>query len=251
MTKLVRCEAGHVFDHKAHTACPECARLGIAHHGDRARGRGILPSAAAETATVEKTSGQTRRLAAAAGLALPFVWLAAGGAAAIAVTVGFVALRSPAGPPQPSPHQQQQSALQPVQPPQPATSVSPPPAPKPALPQAVSPPPAPQPPAPPPPPPENYALAQRLPGIYRIDGRNPNGSRYGGKVLITAGETGIYNLLWRISNGETYSGRGRLNGDTLTVDWGQQYPVIYRVGRDGMLRGWWDNGRGSENLAPD
>lgn len=245
MTKLIRCEAGHVFDSKAHTACPECARLGIEHRDVRGEVRAAASAGGARTE--EKTSGQTRKLAAAAGLAIPFIWLAAGGAAAVAVTVGYVALRSPGRGPQQQQQQQQQSALQQIEPAKP----NPPPAPKPALPQAVSPPPAPQPPAPPPPQPENYALAQRLPGIYRIDGRNPNGSRYGGKVLITAGETGIYNLLWRISNGETYSGRGRLNGDTLTVDWGQQYPVIYRVGRDGMLRGWWDNGRASENLTPD
>lgn len=186
------------------------------------------------------------KLAAAAGLAIPMSWLAIGGAAAVAVTVGVVTLRSSGrAPPQSLPHeqqQQQQSALQPVQP-VPATP-SPPPQPAlPALPPST--------PALPPPLPEISVLAQRLPGIYRIDGRNPNGSRYGGKVLITAAETGIYNLLWRISSGDTYTGRGRLNGDTLTVDWGQQYPVIYRVGKDGMLRGWWDNGRGSENLVPE
>lgn len=243
MTKLIRCEAGHVFDSKAHAACPECARLGIEHHGGR-RKSDTKPAPVRETAQgVDKA-----KLAAAAGLAIPMSWLAIGGAAAVAVTVGVVTLRSSGrAPPQSLPHeqqQQQQSALQPVQPaPAPATPAPPPQPALPALPPST--------PALPPPLPEISVLAQRLPGIYRIDGRNPNGSRYGGKVLITAAETGIYNLLWRISSGDTYTGRGRLNGDTLTVDWGQQYPVIYRVGKDGMLRGWWDNGRGSENLVPE
>jgi hypothetical protein len=248
MAKLIRCEAGHVFDGKAHKVCPECARLGIVHHSAPDK---------RETTTADdaKTGSPARRLATAAGLAIPFLWLAVGGAAAVAVTVGFVALRSSGPAPRQSPQPQTQSALQ-VQPPQPPapaaplpTPAAPPPAPQPALPQALPAFPAPTP--PPPAAPENYALAQRVPGLYKIDGRNPNGSRYGGKVLITAAETGVYNFLWRISNGETYRGRGRLSGDMLTVEWGQQYPVIYRVNIDGTLRGRWDNGRGIENLIPD
>ena len=98
--------------------------------------------------------------------------------------------------------------------------------------------------------PKNHAPAQRLPGKYTIDGRNPNGSRYGGKVIITV-EGATYKFLWRISNGDTYHGKGRLHGDTLTVDWGQKYPVIYRVNDDGTLRGRWANGRGIEYLTPE
>jgi Caspase domain len=98
--------------------------------------------------------------------------------------------------------------------------------------------------------PKNHASARGLPGKYTIDGTNPNGSRYGGKVIITA-EGATYKFLWRISNGDTYRGRGRLRGDTLTVDWGQKYPVIYRVTDDGTLRGRWANGRGIEILVPD
>ena len=240
MAKRVRCEAGHVFDGQAHKLCPECARLGLVSHSD---------SDTPKTGDDAKTGGRTRQFALATGLAIPLAWLAVGGAAAVALTVGFVALRSPGPAPQKSPPPQ--SALQQVQPPQkPAPPQNP-------LPQVQRPPPSlpaappPAPPAPPPTVPENYALAQRVPGIYKIDGRNPNGSRYGGKVLITAAETSIYNFLWRISNGDTYTGRGRLSGDILTVDWGQASPVIYRVNLDGTLRGRWDNGRGIENLFPD
>jgi hypothetical protein len=99
--------------------------------------------------------------------------------------------------------------------------------------------------------PEKRTAAQALPGRYTIDGTNPNGSKYGGKVTITA-EGGIYKFVWRISNGDTYRGRGRLRGNTLTVDWGQKDPVIYRLAEDGILKGHWGaKGRGSENLIPD
>jgi hypothetical protein len=33
-----------------------------------------------------------------------------------------------------------------------------------------------------------------------------------------------------------------LQGNSISVEWGQQYPVIYEVGSDGVLRGKWDNG---------
>ena len=87
-------------------------------------------------------------------------------------------------------------------------------------------------------------------GRYSIEGANPNGSTYGGEVNITV-DSGVYDFRWRISNGDTYRGKGRLRGKTLSVDWGQQYPVIYQVGDDGTLRGKWANGRASENLVPN
>jgi uncharacterized caspase-like protein len=99
--------------------------------------------------------------------------------------------------------------------------------------------------------PDKRTAAQMLPGRYTIGGTNANGSKYGGKVTITA-EGGMYKFVWRISNGDTYRGRGRLRGDTLTVDWGQKDPVIYRIAEDGILKGRWGaKGRASENLIPD
>jgi hypothetical protein len=88
-------------------------------------------------------------------------------------------------------------------------------------------------------------------GEYSIDGRNPNGSTYGGTVTITAGSGGTYNFRWRIGNGQIYRGTGRLRGRTLTVNWGQSAPVIYRVEDDGTLRGTWSNGRATEDLTPN
>ena len=94
-------------------------------------------------------------------------------------------------------------------------------------------------------------ITDRLLGGYSIDGVNPNGSTYGGTVTITAGRGGTYNFRWQIGRSQTYRGTGRLRGRTLTVDWGQKYPVIYRIEDDGTLRGKWANGSASEDLTPN
>jgi hypothetical protein len=91
----------------------------------------------------------------------------------------------------------------------------------------------------------------QLLGEYSIDGVNPNGSSYGGVVTITAGAGGTYNFRWQIGRSQTYRGTGRLRGRTLTVNWGQTHPVIYRVEDDGTLRGRWANGRATEDLTPN
>jgi hypothetical protein len=87
-------------------------------------------------------------------------------------------------------------------------------------------------------------------GKYSIEGTNPNGSTYGGTVTIT-GSGPVYNFRWLINSGDVFRGSGRLSGNTISVDWGQKYPVIYQVGGDGTLRGTWANGRASEDLVPD
>lgn len=112
------------------------------------------------------------------------------------------------------------------------------------------------PPAPPPqaavtPPPntENSVIAG-LPGDYSCNGSNPNGSTY--RCNVTISRSGdVYSFRWLISDGTRYSGRGRLNGRILTVNWGQSAPVIYRVGDDGVLRGTWARGEGRETLTPN
>lgn len=89
----------------------------------------------------------------------------------------------------------------------------------------------------------------KLAGEYEVFGTNPNGSTYKGVVRISV-EGKLYRFNWRISNGETFKGQGYLKGNTLTIDWGQSDPVIYKVGDDGVLRGTWSRGRGKENLIP-
>jgi len=93
------------------------------------------------------------------------------------------------------------------------------------------------------------AQAVRIDGNYAVTGVNPNGTTYRGTVVIQGDGTN-YRFNWLISSGDTFTGTGILNGDTIVVDWGQRYPVIYRVGTDGVLHGTWDDGRATETLVP-
>ncbi|MEZ5789954.1 MAG: caspase family protein [Nitratireductor sp.] len=81
-------------------------------------------------------------------------------------------------------------------------------------------------------------------GKYKVDGRNPDGSRYKG-VLSVIGDGHDYELAWSIGR-TSYSGRGVLENGVLVVDWGSSQPVIYAVGEDGTLSGLWESGKGSE-----
>jgi hypothetical protein len=93
------------------------------------------------------------------------------------------------------------------------------------------------------------AQAASLNGSYSCTGTNPNGSTYNGTVVISRVEGIRYRFDWSIS-GQHFSGTGVLDGDTISVDWGQASPVIYRVGNNGVLHGTWANGRGTEILRP-
>jgi TolB-like protein len=97
-------------------------------------------------------------------------------------------------------------------------------------------------------PPKVQESISRIEGQYSAAGRNPNGTTYSGIVTITQ-RNESYLFVWKIG-GSTYNGVGSLSGDTLTVDWGQQYPVIYKVQPTGRLVGLWDNDRASETLTP-
>ena len=86
-------------------------------------------------------------------------------------------------------------------------------------------------------------------GLYKVEGRNPNGSAYHGTVEITKRAQG-YRLSWRIGS-TSYQGTGTLAGNLLTVDWGSSTPVVYALGADGTLAGLWDAGHGEETLTPE
>lgn len=102
MAKMIRCNAGHVFDSKAHKQCPECVRLGLVQEDDGSEGID-----AAKARRGRKGAGP---LVTASGLAIPISWLIGGGAAAlVAVSVGFIVLRPPAPGPEPAP--QERSAI--------------------------------------------------------------------------------------------------------------------------------------------
>lgn len=123
------------------------------------------------------------------------------------------------------------AALAPPPPYTPPPSYSPPPPPPAPAPKVISP-----------------ATAD-ITGPYLVSGTNPTGTNYRGTVVVTHLNRNKYRLNWTISTGQTLSGEGTRSGDVLTIHWGQQYPVIYKIGADGVLRGLWSNGAGTENLV--
>lgn len=86
-------------------------------------------------------------------------------------------------------------------------------------------------------------------GNYRVQGTNPNGSRYSGTLTLDRSGS-LYLLHWKIGR-DTFHGQGTLSGRTLTIDWGQPDPVIYQVMSDGTLDGTWAKGQGKETLFPE
>jgi hypothetical protein len=86
-------------------------------------------------------------------------------------------------------------------------------------------------------------------GNYRVQGTNPDGSPYRGTLTLERSGP-LYLVRWKIGK-DTYEGQGTLNGNTLTVDWGQPDPVIYQVMNDGTLEGTWARGKAKESLIPE
>jgi hypothetical protein len=92
--------------------------------------------------------------------------------------------------------------------------------------------------------------AAKIGGLYKAAGTNPNKTRYSGTCRITLQPDGSYDFAWTIGS-DTFSGTGILAGSTLTVDWGEADPVVYRVSPDGKrLDGvWGSGGQGKEILT--
>ncbi|MHA7775077.1 LIC10280 family protein [Roseibium sp. M-1] len=86
-----------------------------------------------------------------------------------------------------------------------------------------------------------------LQGTYAVAGQNPNGSTYEGKVELSQ-QGRKYTLVWQVGT-SSYRGVGELDGNVLTVDWGDKTPVVYALTGDGRLQGLWAGGRGSEELT--
>jgi hypothetical protein len=86
-------------------------------------------------------------------------------------------------------------------------------------------------------------------GRYRVAGRNPNGGQYAG-TLVMSRNADSYQLDWRVGS-SSFRGSGRLQGNILTVEWGQTTPVVYALTTDGTLKGLWSAGQGEETLIPD
>jgi hypothetical protein len=94
--------------------------------------------------------------------------------------------------------------------------------------------------------PDGVALSA---GRYRVDGRNPDGSRYRGVVTMTR-QSSRYSLDWTVDS-SAYHGNGTLDGNMLTVEWGGDTPLVYALAADGTLKGLWDGGAGEETLTPE
>jgi hypothetical protein len=86
-------------------------------------------------------------------------------------------------------------------------------------------------------------------GRYRVNGRTPTGDPYYGTVSIV-NRSGLYVLDWKVGS-SNYRGSGTLASNVLTVDWGDETPVIYALNPDGTLSGLWKGGDGEETLIPD
>lgn len=87
-----------------------------------------------------------------------------------------------------------------------------------------------------------------LTGIYRAEGKNPNGSPYRGMVAIA--RTGDrFTVRWWIGS-QVFDGMGELAGRMLVVHWGDKTPVVYSFGPLGVLDGEWADGTATERLTP-
>jgi Caspase domain len=85
-----------------------------------------------------------------------------------------------------------------------------------------------------------------LGGIYRVQGKNPNGTTYRGMVaLIRIGEQFRFN--WWIGS-QVFTGAGEFAGRMLVVQWGARHPVIYTFAGGSTLNGEWADGSATERL---
>ncbi len=92
-----------------------------------------------------------------------------------------------------------------------------------------------------------FSQSYNIEGMYDVYSTNPGGTLYAGTVKIVKSGSS-YSLSWSV--GESYSGTGTLQGNKLTVDWGDDYPVIYIVKENGrVLIGTWANGTATETLC--
>jgi len=89
-------------------------------------------------------------------------------------------------------------------------------------------------------------LPRALTGVYRSDGRNPNGTRYRGITVINR-SGGQVQFRWWIGK-QIFDGTGDFAGKILVVNWGDKYPVIYAVDKHGFLTGEWADGKATERL---
>lgn len=86
-----------------------------------------------------------------------------------------------------------------------------------------------------------------LSGMYQAQGMNANGSKYGGTVEITQFGSAV-TMKWSIGS-DTFQGAGTYENRVVSVNWGDQHPVVYVLMPDGSLHGTWANGTALEKLT--
>jgi hypothetical protein len=97
------------------------------------------------------------------------------------------------------------------------------------------------------------AAAQR-PGVYALEGVNPDGSTYAGTLELQPARGGAWRLVWRIGS-DVVEGIGLVDGPVLSAAYvlgGRPGVAIYRIRQDGVLEGPWTTGGGlgRETLRP-
>lgn len=91
-----------------------------------------------------------------------------------------------------------------------------------------------------------HAQPTDISGDYAVRGTNPNGTRYKGTCSVSKLSGNTYRFTWSVGN--SYSGTGKLVGNKISVNWGDKFPVIYKVMPGGRLVGTWAGGRATEIL---
>ncbi|MCA0434319.1 MAG: hypothetical protein LCH46_13775 [Proteobacteria bacterium] len=87
-------------------------------------------------------------------------------------------------------------------------------------------------------------------GTYYVRGRNPDGKAYYG-IAEAEMEGDALRIDWQWRSGKTDTAKAGLVSDILTAAVeGLADPVFYRIGKDGVWRGYWDKGRAVEWLVP-
>jgi len=99
------------------------------------------------------------------------------------------------------------------------------------------------------------AVAQDVSGLYNVEGRNFDGSRYRGTAGITVTSKNTCRIAW--NTGSTFEGICMRNGSTFAATFGQgssQGLIIYQIRPDGRMEGLWTvadrEGVGTETLTP-
>ncbi|MDC7787212.1 caspase family protein [Rhodoplanes sp. TEM] len=91
-------------------------------------------------------------------------------------------------------------------------------------------------------------VAPQVAGIYRAEGRNPDGTRYRGMAALQP-DGARMRFTWWIGN-QVYRGTGEFAGRMLVVDWGEKHPVVYTLDSGPVLEGEWADGTATDRLVP-